>query len=98
MIDPHLFQHLSTLIGRTCLHRGQTWRFVDLLPREGLLVLESAEQRPGIQLDQFGRASHRAPDLWQVPVLDADGETPSQELEGLLRDLAGSQVQSNSGR
>lgn len=87
MIDPELFERLSTLLGRTCLRRGQPWRLVDLLPGEGLLVLESAEQRPPIQLDQFGRASHRAPDLWQIPVLDGDGESLSQELEELLRDL-----------
>ena len=84
MIDPHLIDRLSTLLGRTCLHRGQPWRLIDLLPEEGLLVLESAEDRPAIQLDQFGRASHRAPEIRQIPVLAGDSEALSQELEELL--------------
>jgi hypothetical protein len=92
MIDPNLLDRLSTLLGRTCLHRGQPWRLIDLLPEEGLLVLESAEERPAIQLNQFGRASHRAPDLCQIQVLAGDSEALSQELEELLgvlrRDLS----------
>lgn len=88
MIDPKLFERLSSLLGRTCLHQGRSWRLIDLLPWEGLLVLESVEQQPGIQLDQFGRASHRAPDLCQVPVLAGEGSELSEQLQTLLRDLS----------
>lgn len=97
MIDPELVERLSALLGRTCLHRGQSWRLVDLLPREGLLVLESVEQRPAIQLDQFGRASYRAPDLCQVPLLEGEGEALSLELEELLQDLPWDRILSNQG-
>ncbi|MGE5154686.1 MAG: hypothetical protein ACM3ST_11800 [Bdellovibrio bacteriovorus] len=87
MIDPHLHQRLSRLLGHACLHRGRTWRLLDLLPQEGVLVLECTDGGTGIQLDQFGRASHRAPDLHQVPLLSEDRDAPSHELEELLRNL-----------
>jgi hypothetical protein len=97
MIDPHLHKRLSRLLGCTCLHRGQSWRLLDLLPQEGLLVLESAEPRPGIQLDQFGRASYRAPDLHQVPLFSKGGDALSAELEELLLHLPRDQAPSRPG-
>lgn len=87
MIDPQLIERLTSLLGRECRHQGQPYRLVDLLPAEGLLVLESAEARPAIQLDQFGRPSYRAPDLHPIPILTADGTGMSQELEHLILQL-----------
>jgi hypothetical protein len=92
MIEPKLFERLSPLLGRTCLHRGRWWRLIDLLPGEGLLVLESVEQQAGIQLDQYGRASHRAPDLCQVPVLAGEGSALSEQIQTLLQNLGGDSI------
>jgi hypothetical protein len=50
-------------------------------------VLEAVEGQSGIQLDQFGRASHRAPNLRQIPLLDPGGGGLSADLEQLLGDL-----------
>lgn len=87
MIDPKLIERLSSLLGRTCLHRGRRWRLIDLLPGEGLLVLEPVEQQAGIQLDQYGRASHRAPERCHVTVLMGEGGALSEQTQTLLQDL-----------
>ena len=87
MIDPILLQRLRALLGRECLHQGETCRVIDLLPLEGMLVLESSSARPGIQLDQFGRASHRAPAISQIGILGPDGKGLSDELRQLVDGL-----------
>lgn len=84
MIDPSLLERLHALLGHQCLHEGQSWRVIDVLPVEGILVLESGSVQPGIQLDQFGRASHRAPEIRQIRILGADGKGLSEELQALL--------------
>ena len=88
MIDPILLQRLRALLGRECLHQGETCRVIDLLPLEGMLVLQSSSARPGIQLDQFGRASHRARAISQIGILGPDGEALSEELQHLVDGLA----------
>ena len=87
MIDPVLLQRLRALLGRECRHEGETCRVIDLLPLEGVLVLESSSARPGIQLDQFGRASHRAPAISQIGILGPDGKGLSDELRQLVDGL-----------
>jgi len=87
MLHRELNNRLTGLLGRTWLDRGQRWRIIDLLPEAGLLVLEAVEGQSGIQLDQFGRASHRAPNLRQIPLLDPGGGGLSADLEQLLGDL-----------
>lgn len=83
MIDPELIRTLESLIGRHCLHDGQSCRILDLLPGEGLLVVETLGTLPAIQLDQYGRASHRAPTVQQIPIL-APGGGLSEAMRGLL--------------
>lgn len=86
MFSPELNDRLTGLLGRTWRHQGQCWRIIDLLPEAGLLVLESADGLPAIQLDQFGRASHRANELRQIPLFDPGGGL-SIDLQALLEDL-----------
>jgi len=52
-----------------------------------MLVLQSSSARPGIQLDQFGRASHRAPAISQIGILGPDGKGLSDELRQLVDGL-----------
>ena len=86
MFRPELNDRLTGLLGRTWRHQGQCWRIIDLLPEAGLLVLESADGLPAIQLDQFGRASYRANELCQIPLFDPGGGL-SNDLQSLLGDL-----------
>lgn len=87
MIPDALKDQLAVLLGRTWRDGDASWRLIDLLPEAGLLVLESTDERPAIQLDQFGRPSYRAPQLRQVPILAPDGGRPSAELEAIQLDL-----------
>ena len=87
MSDLALHERLAALLGRTWRQGDRAWRLIDLLPEAGLLVLESVEAPPGIQLDQFGRPSHRAPDLRQIPIVESRAGGPGEEIEALLRDL-----------
>lgn len=84
-------QALEALLGRECRYLGRRWRIIDLLFEEGALVLESVEGQPGIQLDQFGRASYRAPDLLQISILELGDEGLPNDLRGLVPDGAGGQ-------
>jgi hypothetical protein len=83
-IDPQLIARLKALIGQPVTHEGQACRVLDLLTAEGLLILEVTDSPPGIQLDQFGHASHRGPILGQIPILGQDGSGPSEALAALL--------------
>jgi hypothetical protein len=86
-IDAVLLQRLRTLIGHRCEHEGQVWRLIDILPDEGLAVLESVLARPPIQMDQYGRASHRADAILQVRILDpVEGEL-TLEMQDLMECL-----------
>lgn len=87
MTHPALIHRLTALVGRTWRHRGRCWRVIDLLPDAGLVVLESTDGPPMIQLDQFGRPSHCAPELRQILMFQPDGDGPSDELRDLLGDL-----------
>jgi hypothetical protein len=83
-IDTALLQRLRTLLGHRCEHDGQVWRLIDILPGEGLAVLESDLDRPPIQMDQYGRASHRANAILQVKILDPVEGALTLEMQGLL--------------
>jgi hypothetical protein len=83
MIDPELIRTLQSLIGRPCRHDGRPCRILDLLPAQGMLLVETLGAVPEIQLDQYGRASHRAPAVLEVPIL-APGGGLSDALRGLL--------------
>ena len=83
-IDPALIQRLRMLIGHRCEHDGQVWRLIDILPGEGLAVLESDLARPPIQMDQYGRASHRANAIIQVRILDPVESALTLEMQDLL--------------
>lgn len=83
-IDAALLQQLRTLLGHRCEHDGQVWRLIDILPCEGLAVLESDLARPPIQMDQYGRASHRANAILQIRILDPVGRGLTLEMQDLL--------------
>ena len=86
-IDTALLQRLRSLLGHRCEHGGQVWRLIDILPGEGLAVLESDLASPPIQMDQYGRASHRANAILQVRILDpVEGEI-TLEMQELLECL-----------
>lgn len=84
MIDADLIERLRNLLGRRCEHEGARCKIIDLLPADGILVLEVTAARPEIQLDQFGRASHRAPQIRQIPILSVDGDGLSAQMQMLL--------------
>lgn len=73
-------------LGRQCRLFGRSWRLVDLLAAEGRLVLESREAEPPIQPDQYGNATHRAPEHLELPLLSADGDL-TEEARALLGHL-----------
>ncbi|RKT42962.1 hypothetical protein [Thiocapsa rosea] len=83
-IDTALLQRLRKLLGHRCEHDGQVWRLIDILPGEGLAVLESDLARPPIQMDQYGRASHRANAILQVRILDPVAGELTREMQDLL--------------
>ncbi|MFB1489617.1 MULTISPECIES: hypothetical protein [unclassified Thiocapsa] len=83
-IDAALLQRLRTLIGHRCEHDGQIWRLIDILPGEGLAVLESDLARPPIQRDQYGRASHRANAILQIRILDPFEGALTLEMQDLM--------------
>lgn len=87
MTRPELIHRVANLIGQTWRHRGHCWRVIDLLPEAGLVVLESTDGAPTIQLDQFGRPSHCAPALRQIAMFEPDGDRPTEALVTLLGDL-----------
>jgi hypothetical protein len=83
-IDAELLQRLRALLGQRCEHDGQVWRLIDVLPGEGLMVLESDLARPPIQMDQYGRASHRANAIRQIRILDPVEGGLTLEMKDLL--------------
>jgi hypothetical protein len=86
-IDTALLQRLRSLLGHRCEHDGKIWRLIDILPDEGLAVLESDLARPPIQMDQYGRASHRANAILQVQILDPVEGALTREIQDLLECL-----------
>jgi hypothetical protein len=83
-LDTALMQRLRSLLGHRCEHQGQVWRLIDILPGEGLAVLESDLARPPIQMDQYGRASHRANAILQIRILDPVEGVLTLEMQDLL--------------
>jgi hypothetical protein len=81
--DHPIFNRFRAHLGRECLLRGRSWRLVELLPTEGKLVLESRDDQPPIQPDQYGNATHRAPEHLELSLITQDGE-PSSAALGLL--------------
>jgi hypothetical protein len=86
-IDTALLQRLRRLLGHRCERDGQVWRLIDILPGEGLAVLESDLARPPIQMDQYGRASHRANAILQIRILDPIEGGITLEMQDLLECL-----------
>ncbi|MFB1489096.1 MULTISPECIES: hypothetical protein [unclassified Thiocapsa] len=86
-IDAALIGRLRALIGRRCEHGGQLWHLIDILPGEGIVVLESDRARPPIQMDQYGRASHRASAILQIRIRDQASGDLTHEMQDLLAGL-----------
>ena len=85
--DSSFMQRLRRLIGRDCRYLGRRCRLVEILPDEGILVLEVREGIPPIQLDQYGQAAYRANEVTQIPIFGADPEDLSDDLLELLAHL-----------
>ena len=86
-IDRRFLERLQRLIGRDCSYLGKRCLVIDILSDEGALILESREQLPPIQTDQYGQATSRSNELLQVPILDKDGTAFSGEIMDLFSSL-----------
>lgn len=84
MLDSELIQRMRKLIGRRCTYLGQRCTLIEVLADDNALVLSVDESLPPIQTDLYGQASHRANEVWQIPII---GENPSQFSEELLEVL-----------
>jgi len=80
--DPFI-ERLRQLIGRNCSFYGRDCRVVEVLNADARLVLETHEETPPIQIDQYGQAAYRSNEHIEVALFDAAGEL-SEELQHLL--------------
>jgi hypothetical protein len=85
--DSAFIKRLRRLLGRECTYLGQRCRLVEILGDEGSLVLESREEIPPIQTDQYGHPNFRANEVIQVPIFGTDRQRLSDELLDLLFQL-----------
>jgi len=88
MTDDGFLDRLRGLIGRDCEYLGRHCRLVEVLPGDGILVLEQHGGVPPIQSDQYGHASHRGNEIIQVPIFGADRDHFSDELMDLFACLS----------
>ncbi|MEA3275929.1 MAG: hypothetical protein U9Q81_11675 [Pseudomonadota bacterium] len=88
MDDANFLQRLSKLIGRDCRYLGKRCRLIEILADEGTLVLETREQVPPIQIDQYGQPVFRANEVVQIPIFGADPDQFSDELMDVLACLS----------
>ena len=73
---------LRGMIGLLLLHQGILCRVIEVLEDGPSLVLQSIEEEPGIQPNQHGEATRRAPVTYTVPVLNnTKDELHAQFLE-----------------
>ena len=78
---------LRGMIGLRLLHQGILCQVIEVLEDGPSLVLQSIAEKPGIQPNQHGEATRRAPVTYTVPVLDSTKEElHSQFLELDLMD------------
>ena len=84
MLDRELMRRMRKLIGRRCTYLGQRCTLIEVLADDNALVLSLDESLPPIQTDLYGQASHRANEVWQIPIF---GENPSQLSDELLEFL-----------
>ena len=85
MTDPFC-ERLRALIGRHCAYYGTPCRVVEVLAAEGLLILETSDALPPVQLNQYGEAGRRVNALIEVPLLGPDA-APSEDLLHLFEGL-----------
>ena len=88
MSDQRILQRLRKLIGRDCRYLGKSCRLVEILAEDGILILETREQLPPIQTDQYGQAAYRANETMQVPIFGRDGTSFSDEMMDLFACLS----------
>ena len=86
-IDRSLILRLRKLIGRECVYLGKPCRVIDVLSDDGILVLAASEQRPPIQIVQYGQATSRSDDLLQIPIFGDDRSSYSEEIMDLFATL-----------
>lgn len=87
-IDRMFLQRLRKLIGRDCAYLGKRCLVIDILSDEGILVLETRERLPPIQIDQYGQATSRSNELLQVPIFGNDETSFSEEIMDLFDALS----------
>jgi hypothetical protein len=80
-------RRLRRLIGRHCRYLGRRCRLVEVLTDADAIVLGCEEGLPPIQGDQFGQPLRRAVETLQVPLHEEDGDSLSDELLDILRQL-----------
>ena len=86
-IDRRFLERLLRLIGRDCFYLGKHCVVIDILSDERALILESREGLAPIQTDQYGQATNRSNELLQVPILDEDGTSFSDDILALFAAL-----------
>lgn len=74
---------IQGLIGRTVHHLGQTWRIVEFLEDERMIVLQATGTDRVIQTDQHGDARRRVPQCLTIQVCKEDGRTPHPDFLAL---------------
>ena len=87
-IDRTLMRRLRKLIGRDCMYLGKQCLVIDVLPEDGVLILETREELPPIQIDQYGQPANRSNDLQPVPIFGADKTSFSDEIMDLFASVS----------
>lgn len=70
---------LRQQLGRELVYEGRPYSLAEVLLDEAALVLKTHSRLPPIQLDQYGRAAHRADAFITLSVFDDQG-MPRDEL------------------
>lgn len=79
-------EQLRNMIGLYMLYQGMRCQVIEVLEDGPALVLQSSEESPGIQPNQYGEATRRAPVTYTIPVLNE--EHTELHPEFLALDLA----------
>jgi hypothetical protein len=65
-------EQLRNMIGLHMLHQGVRCQVIEVLEDGPSLVLQSVEESPTIQPNQYGEATRRVPVTYTIPVLNKD--------------------------
>ncbi len=75
---------LSQFLNRQLILEGQALMLIEILPSEGLFVLQEIGDRPEYHSDQFGEIYRGSAKTYSLPLYD---ETREDRLHPILRQL-----------